>query len=205
MMRFPRPGEVFALVGGAFVCIAPIAANSQSAVRRSAVVMVAPIKGELPSARVVGVKKAGLVCLPSGSITYGEVSPDPNEAASYVTAELRSRGIDVYESPKSWAESPSIDSTYVLVGEIKALKINACTPQWGVGKLVTGKRTSKGSGSLTVDWAVYVRASRAKVFSTTEERNFAFKVPSGSLGSIVSGQIALAIDRVVPELTRLSR
>lgn len=157
-------------------------------------VFVVEIKSELPLSKSVGVRKAGMICLPSGTVTWRDVAPDAKSTAVAIEQVLNAKVPEAGDGATTSA--PPTQSRFVLTGRIVGAKVDLCMPQWGAGKLLSHRRTLKGSGSLEVVWSVYDQAKKATFLDRSTERRFTFREDDVTASDILQRQVVEAAGEI---------
>lgn len=112
---------------------------------------VAPLHSDWADDRAVGRRGSGAICVPFASIAWRQVAPDPARAALRIARALKAAGMDVLASDAE--EDAHVIPRYRIVARIVDLKLKACTPHFGVVRMIGGK-AMKGEGRIGIAWHV---------------------------------------------------
>lgn len=129
--------------------------------------VVAPLRSDWEEARVVGKRGSGAICAPAGGIAWRDVVPDPARAADRISGALNQAGITVATTDEA-EDAPAAGR---IVARVEALTIEACTPHFGIVRMVGGQLL-KGQGELVLAWQV--RGAAGSSTHTVASR-FAFR------------------------------
>lgn len=142
-----------------------------------AVTHIAPLRSSIPAGMEIGSRGTGWSCFPSGSLHWRDLSFNPEEAAHTVAAALAREGIATESSADDGGREPdqaSPLSAQILSGTISTITVKACSPQWGLGKMLGGGSKIKGQVSITIDWMLRPReGGRSTNFTTRADTKIA--------------------------------
>lgn len=110
------------------------------------------VRSALTSGERIGAKRTGQLCLPAGSTLWGDAAPDWSAIGDAVAAGLRARGLDSISSATAADEPPPATPRRRLSVIVLTAHIDACVPQYGLVRLVGGRKKLKVSGTLSLRW-----------------------------------------------------
>lgn len=147
----------------------------------------------LPAGQSVGPRRAGALCLPAGGIAWREARPDGDEAREAVVRALGTAGLEVRPADLAAVDDVT-PARYGLKGEVVALRLSACVPPGGLGRLISRSHTVKGEGSIAVRWTVIDRRTQ-EVTRRLSCVGFPYRDSQGSLIDMtLAGLTAAALD-----------
>ena len=113
----------------------------------------------LPAGESVGSKRSGALCLPAGRIAWREARPEGDEAREAVGRALGGAGLAVRPADVA-AVDDDTPARFRVAGEVRGLKLSACVPPGGLGRLINHSHTVKGEGGIAVRWTVTERSGQ---------------------------------------------
>ena len=147
-----RLGWLTLLAGGTTLAQQP-AGGSDDAYR------LASLTFHLPAGQSVGPKRAGALCIPAGGIAWRDARPDGDDARASVVRALTGAGLAVRPADLAAADDDT-PARFRIAGEVVALRLSACVPPSGLGRLLNRSHTIKGDGRIAVRWTVTDRTTR---------------------------------------------
>jgi len=159
---------------------APASQSGHSAVTESPADLysVREVTTQFTAGEKIGSKKAGLVCLPNGSIRW-------TKDLVLSEAELRtalSQGLNGSDGHFAQSESSIFRepdrAKYLIAAHISRAKFDVCATRWGLGD----RHAIKGTGRITIDWKVYSTADRSLVLELQTDEGV--DQPDASAGGI---------------------
>lgn len=117
---------------------------------------------KLESGSPYGRVRAGLLCLPSGSLNWrtGRHELDVESFSDEFQDRMTNAGFDVVGGETDmFDEGETSRAEYLIGGTINAIAVDACASHWGLGD----RMSVKGSADLSMEWYVYSRLDRKVV------------------------------------------
>lgn len=167
------------LLGGALLLTLPV--QAPSAPQAAAVYAVARIGSGISDDEIVGQKRAGLMCLPNGSIRWSDVtvgtSMDQREIVQDV---LEDEGVAVTPLGE-FVASNSAGRVLRLRGSVRSASFSLCARHWGTGDA----RALSGDTRLEIEWRAESRDDAAveqrHVSTVTRRADGAHAAPLGAI------------------------
>ena len=145
---------------------------------------VAYAKTDFHKGEKIGLKKAGLLCLPNGPVRWGrgDFFVDAQELSAEVGESLARRGVKISPAAAAGFGQAGTEAATHLIGlTITGARFDLCAPRWGLGD----RSRLRGTGRLTARWEVFSKAEQKIVVTavteqsvTTEAEDFAALVGS---------------------------
>lgn len=170
-----------------------------SATSARPVYVVAPLSVLIKSGEGVGAKRSGSLCLPAGGLVWREVKPDADEIITALVGRLRASGLDVRRQDDS-VDLGTVAPAVLVTGELLAIKVNACVPPGGLGRLLNRSTTVKGGGSIHVRWSVQTPENPGRVWTLQSCPTFNYREKKGSLADLVLAGVSQATDDLARHL-----
>ena len=167
----------------------PWSTVSAQVVERPAAYVVRPVTFLLRAGDVVGPKRLGSLCLPSGSVSWQEAKPDGYEARLAIAQGLRDGGLDV--APDEDDGPDPAHGQAMISAVVQAIRLSACVPPGGLGRLLNHSRTIKGQGVIAIRWRVQtgLGAAATEVSTCTP---FPFRQLRGSIADATMSGLTIA-------------
>lgn len=168
----------------------------------SAVFSLAPLRYSIEPRQDLGKKRAGMICLPNGSVNFRDLRLPPAEMIGRDVSEmLKSAGLDVSSPDLSGFADQSVP--YGIIATIVGIDLSVCAKRWGLGDA----STVKGTAAVTIDWSVYERARRERVAFATSRGTYATGSESIDIGDLVAKAIVDGAAKLAqsPQGTEISR
>lgn len=175
---------------GWLAIIAGGAAGAQQPAVASDDYRIASLTFRLPAGQSVGPKRAGALCIPAGGIAWREARPDGDDARGAVVRALTGVGLGVRPADLAAADDDT-PARFRIAGEVVALRLSACVPPGGLGRLLNHSHTVKGDGSIAVRWTVTDRATR-QVTARVSCVAFPYRSDTGLLSDMTLAGLAAA-------------
>lgn len=137
------------ITGGIFI-VFPNAAVPQSSPKT--IYVVVPVTTTLKSNEKIGRKKAGLVCLPNGTLDAQDIKVGLADSAKGIIKALSNAGLTAVSSD-DFAAAPSERAAYSvrwLKAVVTGADFNVCAKKWGMGD----RQRVSGKAALAVAWSV---------------------------------------------------
>ena len=148
---------------------------------------------------VIGTRRSGVFCLPSGTVKWRDAKADRADAIDVVRAELAAND----STPAATSGQGEPDPTsYLIRGEITKLELSPCVPPGGMGRIFNRSHRIKGSGTMTTTWQVDDPDHRVATRVLVRCTNFTYDQHGGTLGGIVLIGLRQATHAFVEELNR---
>lgn len=126
---------------------------------------VAPIQFTIPIGQKVGVKRAGMLCLPNGGL-YWSRPVNAGAAQILIAGALRRTGMAVADPVDLVFGDPEPVTPFRVVARVSGGHLSLCQPSWGALGIIPGNRMKvKGRGYLTVHWELWSREQRQMILS----------------------------------------
>lgn len=152
----------------------------------------APFRLKFAATDKIGRRRSGLICAPAGGLQWSEVDPGRERLVEAARGALRQEGVDVFVPNDLDREDGVIRGRQRIYGTVLALRLDACSPQWGWTRVLGRGRTWKGSGALRVKWRVYDAVSRAQVAVLETCNTFESDGTAGALARLPEFAIEVA-------------
>lgn len=118
----------------------------------------APLRYEVAQNQKVGEKRAGLLCLPNGSLRFGAfVLPDSEMISATLAKRLAGDGRSVVRPDEAWDDRGT--PRYRVFPVITQLNLSGCAKRWGFGDT----NRIKGFAQVSIRWTIYDKLQRANV------------------------------------------
>ncbi|WP_174279767.1 hypothetical protein [Sphingomonas bacterium] len=144
---------------------------------------VEPLAIDARVADVIGPKRSGSLCLPAGSIAWREARPDPADAREAFATGLRVGGIGAGDTGNPFSESGR-GATRAIRASLRGVRLSACVPPGGLGRLLNRGQSVKGDGVMAVTWRVYARSQDAPILTGATCVTFAYRQERATLPSM---------------------
>jgi hypothetical protein len=118
----------------------------------------------------IGLKKAGLLCLPNGAVRWGkgDFYVEPAELVANVGAGLAKSGLSLPEAAASRFGPAASEAASHLIGfRITSGRFDVCARKWGLGD----RSRLRGTGRVTARWEVFSKAEQKVVLTTATEQS----------------------------------
>ena len=136
---------------------------------------VAYSKADFHKGEKIGLKKAGLLCLPNGPVRWGrgDFFVDPAELSAAVGASLARTGMKVSPAAAAGFGQAGVEAATHLIGlTVTGARFDLCAPKWGLGD----RSRLRGTGRLAARWEVFSKAEQKIVFTTVTEQSVTAEV-----------------------------
>jgi hypothetical protein len=131
---------------------------------------VAYAKAEFARGEKIGLKKAGLLCLPNGAVRWGkgDFHVDPAELSASVGAGLARTGLSLPDAAASRFGPAAGEAASHLIGfTITAGRFDLCAPKWGLGD----RSRLRGTARVAARWEVFSKADQKVVLTAVTEQS----------------------------------
>lgn len=140
---------------------------------------IAPVAVDLRAGDSVGPKRSGSLCLPAGSIAWRDAKPDDGEARAALAAGLRAGGLAVVDPDNPFGDAASADR--VIRTRVRGIRLSACGPPGGLGRLMNRSYAIHGDGLIAVEWRTYARGQDEPVMTGRSCVAFTYQEHEGAL------------------------
>lgn len=147
-------------------------------------ISVAPIRYDIKSEQKLGPKRAGLICLPNGSLSFRDLRlPPPETTTKTVSDRLIVGGLKVAPlDPTGFADQPT---PYRMVATVVNIGLSVCAKRWGLGDTTS----VTGSANVTIQWSIYGRQKPEPVITLSSRGSYATGRDSLDIGELVANAI----------------
>ncbi len=190
----------YGLLTATVIFVFDYSASAGDAVKAVHDFRVASLKTELSSSTGVGSKGAGLTCTPSGTLTWRNIRPEPEEVGHSIAEALSEVGLDAVSERTVIPELGPPSARLLIVATVTDVKAKLCTPFWGIGKLFGDGRKVKGSGTISLRLDVYDLRTRNLYHSFSRDADIAELAGKADRESLITKVIALAVAGAAPDL-----
>lgn len=134
------------------------------------------VKVDLVTGQKIGRKRAGLVCLPFGSVVWGkDAAPGEAKMIDVVAQGFEQAGLSVPSRDAELFGQAPASTPFLIAGVIKRATFHTCLPGFGIGD----RSSIKGDGQLEIEWKVYSRRSNAVILSAVTREKIAVSEDDG--------------------------
>ena len=139
----------------------------------------------------VGKVKAGLLCLPKGTLRWRDIArPVERELMTRLTDTLAKEGLVTAAPPDAMFGDAAPQTTYRIKIIVEELRLTLCVAGFGIGK------KPAGTGSVRVRWERYDRVARTRTDSTE------YEIPIAADGRDARNTAAVLTDALVESARR---
>lgn len=150
-------------------------------------------------ADAIGPRRSGTLCLPAGSIDWREARPDPADIRAAFAAGLRAGGLVIADFGNPFGEVGRGADRAIRV-ELRGVRLSACVPPGGWGRLFNHSHQVKGDGLVAVAWRVYTRVEAAPVSIGAACVAFVFREREATLRSMTLAGLQAVGRRVADDM-----
>jgi hypothetical protein len=142
------------------------------------------VRVAVPNEVKLGPKRAGLLCLPNGSIRLGRLNLTGPFLRGAVEEALSKTEISIATN-----DSAAMDGTpvpYRLVGTITSVRLSTCATGWGMGD----RSSVKGHADVVVNWELASSGAKGHVLNRSVAGSADFPRPSGDAADLLASAVS---------------
>jgi len=129
---------------------------------------IASVRYELEPSQKIGAAKAGMLCLPAGSVRWNDLAkPDRDALVERLETSFGAAGLP-FDQKNDPIFADASSARYRLRLIIESVKLSLCTGGFGSFHL-----KPKGSGTATIRWEIFDRESQTRIDSRSYETEIA--------------------------------
>lgn len=159
---------------------------------------VAPVVLPLPAGAAIGPKRSGTLCLPAGSIHWREAKPEEGEARAALAEGLRAGGLVTADPGNPFGDGGEADRAVRVA--LHGVRLSACVPPDGLGRVLNRSRAIKGDGVIAVGWQAFARGRTAATDGGEACVAFGYREGIGTLARMVLVGLRAAGERIATGL-----
>lgn len=149
---------------------------------------IASVTLDLRNGDGVGPKRSGSLCLPAGSIAWREARPDEAESRDALAQGLRAGGLAIADPGNPFGDGGgggSAGADRAVRVALQGVRLSACVPPGGLGRVLNHSHAIKGDGVIAVGWQAFARGQAGPTGGGEACVAFAYREEVGTLPRMV--------------------